>query len=479
MSTQALVGNFVVAIAGRGLGIAIGVGTIGVLIRHLGGEDYGAYLIAFVFLTTVTTIANFGFANGQLHMMGRGEFEQARVVGGFVALRIIVGVSCLALAPAVVLLFDYSDEVNDLVVFGTVGFFFMYLSAALGPVFQTHLAMGRGSLAALADRITFLALVLGCVALGFRTRGVMVSLAVASGLALLLRLHFARSLVAIRPRFEPEVWKWAWTLGWPIAVMNVLSLLCTQGDLLLLGVFWGEAEVGLYGVPFRILTLLVTVLPISFMGLMVPQLSRTWFADDLESFRAYVQGAFDFLTVVLLCLLVATMARAEAIMVLIGGAELAPAGNILRIHMLAAAVTFFNQLYGHILLSTQRIHLLIAPTAAVCVLCGAAYFLLIPAQGAYGAAWSRVIHAVLFGVATLAILHPASRNAPRLGVPARAAVAAAVTWVAMTLLPPINVIVDLIVGVVVYAVMILVTGAVKPDQVRDTLATLRRRRAAD
>ena len=58
MSKRSLVGNFVVAGVGRGLSIAIGIGTIAVLVRYLGAQGYGTYLLAFVFLHTITTIAN-------------------------------------------------------------------------------------------------------------------------------------------------------------------------------------------------------------------------------------------------------------------------------------------------------------------------------------------------------------------------------------------------------------------------------------
>ena len=81
---------------------------------------------------------------------------------------------------------------------------------------------------------------------------------------------------------------------------------------------------------------------------------------------------------------------------------------------------------------------------------------------------------VLYGVVTVAVLHPASRRAPRLGVSARAGVAAAAMWAGLSLLPPVNVIVDLGAGLTVYALMILATGAVKPEQIRGILASFRR-----
>jgi len=258
-----------------------------------------------------------------------------------------------------------------------------------------------------------------------------------------------------------------------------MSLVCTQADLLLLGKFHGAAAVGLYGVPFRMLALLVTVLPISLMGLMLPQLSRAWFANDMEAYRKLVQGAVDFLSLALLPVVVATLARAEGIVVLIGGAELEGAANILRILILAGALSFFNQLYGHILLSTQGMRRLIAPTALVCALVLLAYFLFIPAYGVWAAAWGRVLHAVLFGIATVAVLEAATRNAPRLGVVARAAVAAAAMWAVLSTVPPVNVVVDLGIGLTAYALAALATGAVRPDQIRGLLATLGRRRPTD
>ncbi len=472
MSKQAVAGNFLVTGAGRGLGIFIGIVTLGVLTRYLGEVRYGSYMLAFVFLTTVITISNFGFSTAQLHMMARADHPEERVVGGILGLRIGVGALCLMLSPLLLPLFDYDEAVHRLVQLGLLPFFFTYLSGALGPVFQKHLIMTRAAVAALINRLVFLALILACRAADLGVEWVMGALAVSSASSLAAQLWFLRGVVRIRPRWEPAIWQQAWGTGWPVAILTGLGLLCTQGDLLLVGSYHGQAVAGIYGLPFRILLLIISVVPTLFMGLMLPQLTRTWHQGDRAGFHSYLQVAFDFLVLALLPVLVATLMRAESIVTALADARFEPAADVLRVHVFALAAMFFGLLYRHAGIAIEHQRHLLLPSAMVTAATLGFYFWAIPAHGMAGAAWGRALHATLGSTATFALVYPMVRHLPHLRIAGRAAVAAAAMAGTLQLLPAVHAIVDIAAGCAVYAGVLLATGAVRFSQLRDSLATL-------
>lgn len=473
MSKQALVGSFLVSGVGKGIGVVIGVATIGVLTRYLGSDGYGGYMLAFAFLTILTTIANFGFPIAQLHMMGHGDIDEGRVVNGFAGLRLVVGTTCLMLAPAIVLLFDYSARVRELVWIGTLAFFFSYMSGALGPVFQKHLVMGRSALALLANRLVFLLLVSLCMFFDLGARAVMLSLAAATATAFFMQLWLLRPIVSPRPRIEAQVWRTAWQIGWPASILSVLGLLSMHGDILLLGVYH-EEQLGVYGLPFRIVMLVMSLVPTAFMGLMLPQLTRMWHDDDEAEFRDHLQTAFNMLLLALLPIVVATMARAEGLIALLSGnPEFAAGADVLRIHILAVAGLFFSMLYRHAGIAVGRQRNLIAPTGVATLATLAVYVIFVPTYGMYGAAWGRVFHAAFDVVVTFATVYPTIRHVPRFGFAGRAILSGGAMFAALRWLPPVNVVFDLALAMVVYGLALLATGAIRPSQIRDILASLR------
>ncbi len=474
-SVRAVAGNFLVSGLGQAVGLLIGVVTIGVLTRHLGEGGYGAYTTAFVFLSVLTQVAGFGLGMAQLHLMARGDLDEGRVTGGVLGLRLLLGGVVLGAAPFAVRLLDYGAEVDQLVALGAAGFFFSFLSGSLNAVFQKHLAMARFAVAGLFYRVSFLAAAVACAALDLGPAPLMLALGAIHFATFLIQAGFARRLVSLRPRCELLIWREAITTGWPLALLTVLGLLCMQGDLLLLAHCRDEREVGIYGLPYRILFLVISTIPGLFMSLLLPQLSRTWHAGDRATFHRYLQTAFDFFGLALLPVLVGTLSRADDIVVFIGGPQFAASAGVLRVQILAAVALFYGMLYRLTGLAIEQQRRLLMPTLLVTALTVAAYAVFIPAHGMYGAAWTKVLHTIAGAAVTFAVMLPATGHSPRLTVLRKAVLASAAMAAELWLVPRIHVLVDLALGCAVYAALVLSSGAVTPRALRETLAAARAR----
>ena len=473
-SKSAVAGNFLVSGVGQAVAVLVGFGTISVLTRYLGDDGYGTYLTAFVFLMTIAGAANLGIPTALLHMMGQGDVDEERLVGGVLGLRILIGLVMLGVAPALVLVFGYEAEANELVLFGAVGFFFIYLSGAITPVFQKHLAMTRAAGAVIADRVIVLGLALGCVSLDLGARAIIVCVGISAALIFVVHLVLARPLVRIRPRYDPEVWKTVVHKGWPMATMTILGLLCLQGDMLLLARYRDSAEVGVYGLPNRVLALIVGNVPMLFMALMLPQLSRSWRAQDHGTFRDYLQTTFDFFALALIPVTIGTLVCADGIVLFIGGDDFAGSADVLRVRVLGVIALFFSVFYRYVGMAVERQERMIAPMVVVTALTLGAYLVFIPSDGMWGAAWTRVLQALIAAAVSFGAVLPVIRHVPRLGVATKALVAGGVMYGVMAIVPDQHVLFDLTLGCVVYGLAVLATGAVRIRDLRNTLATLRR-----
>jgi O-antigen/teichoic acid export membrane protein len=470
---RAIAAGFLISGTGQGLGLLVSFATISVLTRYLGERGYGTYLTAYVFLMTLTTASHLGISTVQLHLMARGELDEARVVGGVLGLRILLGAVVMAAAPLLVRALGYSQDANALVLLGAAGFFFVYLSAGITPVYEKHLAMKRSSAVVLIERVLLLLLVLGCVALGLGVSAVMLCAAASQAAAFAAHLVLARPLVAVWPRCEPAVWAAVLRQGWPMATLSVLALACLQGDMLLLPRYRDAAEVGLYGLPNRLLGLVVGNVPALFMALMLPQLTRAWHLRERDAFRDLLQTTFDFFVLALVPFTVAALTRAEDIVVFVGGQEFASSAAILEVRTLAVIGLFFGLFYRYVSLAVERQVALVGPSLLVSIATVGAYFALIPEHGMWGAAWTRVLHAVAGAVVSFAVVYPIVRHRPRLGTACRALAAGGLMAAALLLNPEVHVVADLLIGLSVYGVGLLATGALRPTAIRALLSALR------
>lgn len=463
-----------VSAAGHAVSLLIGVVTLGVLMRYLAPAGYGQFTQATVFLNLVMQIAAFGLPLAQLHLMARGDLDETRVVNGILGLRLLIGIASMVLGPVLFTAIYEDPATRQLVWIGCVAFFFSYLGNSLRAVFQRHLVMMRSAAAGVLNRGVFLLLVLVCVVAELPTWCVMVALVATQFLTLLLMLRLVRSLVRARPRYDATVWKEAVRTSWPVALLTLLGSLCMQGDILVLGKYRPEYEVGLYAVSFRVLLQLVGAVPAQFMPLLLPQLTQAWHRGDRGAFAEHLHGAFDFITMMLVPLAVAIGARADEIVAILDP-EYAAAAGILRIHILAVVAMFFGVLYRQLGVTVERQRHLIVPTIVVTSLTMAGFLWLIPIYGVNGAAWVKVFHATAGAIVTWVVVFPAVRHVPRLMIMAKALLAGGAMWGVLHFLPSLPFCLELLVGLGAYVGALFATRALTPRGVRETIAALRAR----
>ena len=89
---------------------------------------------------------------------------------------------------------------------------------------------------------------------------------------------FARRYIKIGLRFDFAYWGKIIKTTWPIALSIVLTLIYFKIDTIFLSLMKPAADVGIYGVAYRVLEVLI-FFPAIFSGIMMPLLSRNAVTD--------------------------------------------------------------------------------------------------------------------------------------------------------------------------------------------------------
>ncbi|HTK05021.1 MAG TPA: flippase [Candidatus Eisenbacteria bacterium] len=470
---RAIASNTAIQVAGKFAGNVLGILTIAIMTRALGRDGYGAFTTAISFLQFFGILVDFGLTLTMVRMVSEERADVPKVASNIFTLRLASGAVFFGLAPVLALAFPYPPEVKTAIAIGALSFFAMTSSQVLTGIFQKHLATGRAALADVSGRAVLLA---GAWLAATRGAGLLAFIAafVAANLVqLAITFVSARKFAAIGLAFDLSLWRKIVRESWPIGVSIAFNLIYLKGDVIILSLTRSQGEVGLYGASYKVLDV-ITVIPMIFMGLVLPQLTAAWSAGKKDDFARKLGKAFDAMSVLALPLAFGTFAVASDLMAFVAGPEFAASGPFLAVLMLAGAAVFWSALFGHTVVALGLQRKMIVAYAADAALSLALYVWAVPRFGGLGAAWVTVFSETFIMVVTAWAVIAKTGLKPPGRVFVRCAAASACMAGVVALAAPYHVIVRIIVGAVVYAVLLSAFGVLT----RERLSFLRRPNAA-
>lgn len=394
-----------VSYAGRVVSSILGLLAIGVITRTLGQEGFGEYTTIVAYISMFVILGDLG-----LQVLMAREISQRKdgigdMASAFFTLRFLSSLFFLLVGFALSFFFPYSAEMKLGILIGAVGFFFLSMNQLLLSIFQKHLAMHITAIAEIIGRGTqllFVYLIYRIYAgdpvsrivpweIGSPASALYLFLAAMSGAALIifiLQYYFAIRYVKLRLAFNVKQWTEILKTTWPIALSIVLTMIYFKIDTIFLSVMKPQADVGIYGVAYRMLESLI-FFPAMFAGIMMPILSREA-VSDLKRFRDVFQRAFRIITIFAAPIVTGGIILAYSIAGLIGGKDFVAAGAPLQALFVATGIIFFGNLLGRavIALDAQK-------QAVFAYLFGVALnvvlnLIFIPKYTYMGAAWTTV-----------------------------------------------------------------------------------------
>lgn len=422
--------NSLVQFGGRGITMLVQLVTLTLLSRYLGPDLFGHYQVVIAFLLMLN-LTDLGISTISARHLSTGEHDPEDVLGNVLSIRIVLTVISMALVVLVALVADYTRAEREGIAVASLSFPFMLLSNTYTAIFVARLRMEYAALAAVAQSLTSLGLMVVIAA----TSGGLIRMLVAYDLGFLANsavcLYFARKFVRPTLSIDRALVRRIVRDTVPLGAAIILTSVYGRIDIVLLRSFTNGDSVGYYAFAYRAVDLAA---PLSFLFIasVFPLLARYHAGAEHTEFRRLYQRSHDILTMAALSLLTMIFLFARPIVDAVGGGAYLPAVTNLRILAMAFGLIWLSNLadYGLIAVGQQRLSLYVAGVGLVVNLSSNA--VLIPLYGAEGAAVATVL-------TELAVLAPALFLLGRYigGVPS--------FWVAWRLIP-----VAILAGAVVY-----------------------------
>ncbi|MEK7183642.1 MAG: flippase [Patescibacteria group bacterium] len=463
---KALAKNSVFQIGGKVMGTVFGLVTFYFMLEFFDTDGFGLFTTAITYVSIFAIVVDFGLTLTTTQMISEKGADEPKILGNLLTLRLISAFVFMSLAPLCAPFVPRSEGIMDLIIIASISYFFGSIAQMFVGVFQKRLVILTAVLAEAANRFLALLGILMVGVLGWGLEGAMIAFLIGGVAQLTIILLATARKVHLRPQIDLSVWRDIVTRSWPIGVSIFFNLLYLKGDIFFMWIFDRSAEeIGQYGSAYKVIDVM-TVIPVTFMGLLLPLLTLAWSQKKPQEFKAYLQNGFDLMVILALPLATGVAITGVPIMTAVQP-DLVLAGQVLAVLGPAAGVVYLGALYGHTIVAIGKQKIMTWGYVAVAIVAITGYILYIPEYGAWAAAWITLVSEALITILTFAVVTRTIGNVTNVSMLARAVVASLVMTGAILIIPSPHVLLTVFAGAAIYIVTLTALGGPKLTHVID------------
>ena len=367
-----------------GAGSLASAAAAALLFRQLGVADVGRYITAVSIVAIVGGISDLGLnALGLRDSAKLNDDGRATLYANLLGLRLTLTVAGLAIALGIVAV-GYPPVMVAGVALAGAGLVAQTAGDNYGLMLQVRMRVGtlaglellRQVLTAAGMAVLFLA---GAGLLAFLSLSIPVGIVV-----LVLVARLVRHDRSLRPRFSWAAWRPLLVRVLPYAAGIAAAILYFRVAIVMVSQLADHHEEGLFGASYRVIDFL-TLVPGILAGTALPIFARSAGNDD-DRFAYAIGKVFQVALIVGAGAALTIAIGAPFIMEVLGGSEFKEAAGVLSIQAIGLGATFVSIVWANGMLSMALFRQIL--TVNLLALIGIVVLLavLIPADGAHGAA---------------------------------------------------------------------------------------------
>lgn len=476
-----LVHNTAAQLVGKVISTLLGLIAIGMMTRYLGVEQFGWYATTLAFLQFIAILIDFGLIPVTAQMMSEvpmGISEQdlpaletyrAKLLKNLLGFRFTTAVIGLGVAPLIALFFPYPHEVKIAITFTTINM----LSVAMNQIFvgynQSKLTMHIQAVGEIIGRIALVAGLFACIYFDLGFIPVMWTITLSTVCYTIALWLFAKKTTPASFAFDFSVWKQIAVKMWPIAISVMFNVIYLRGDTIILSIYRGQTEVGLYGAAYRVIDI-VAQTAMMVMGLMLPLLAYAWSKGDDKKFKEHFQLAFNVMMMFAIPMAVGLGVLSERIVVFVAGEAFRSAAFPLTLLSIAIFGVFVGAVFGHVAVAVNRQKETLPVYIVNAIITLVLYFIVIPRFGMNGAAAASVFSELFAAVFLYIMVKKYAKISLSWIILGKALLAGVLMAVTLFLLREVPLIITIFCGGAVYAFALLGTKAVSISTIREIVS---------
>jgi O-antigen/teichoic acid export membrane protein len=447
-------------------GLVLALITAALLLRHLGVEESGRYVTVMSLVGIAVAVVDYGLnVSAAKDMTVRERSQRPELLANIVGQRILVGALAVVCLLGFAVIAGYPEEmVAGTLLAGTGLMLASVGTSLLVPLTVDLRNAGVAAVELLRAFVTLVGVAILVAAGASLTPFLAVQIAV--GLSVLAVVPFLVGRGGlVRPRFDRAEQRGLLHTALPMAAALALGQIYFRLVIVLMSLISSATETGYFGGSLRAMEALI-VIPILVAGVALPVMTAAAH-ENMTRLRYAIEGLSEGAIIAGILIVLVTVRAADPVMRLIGGAEFEPAGNVLRIQVVALLFIALYQIWTVALVALGQQRQLILTNALGLLAVAVFAAILVPPLGAKGGAIASVCaDAVLAGLIYWRLQRSTGKVTVRSGFLMRVGIATAAG--AAALLVPIGDIPAAILAAIVFLGVGFAVGMV-PKELRDMI----------
>jgi O-antigen/teichoic acid export membrane protein len=400
---QSILTNTTIASAGRVVNIVLGIVITAAITRYLGAARYGSYILLLSYGTILQVVADFGLYLTLTRDIAQRPQQQQHIYSLIASLRLTLLVVVFLIGTLIVLSLPPYRSLTLAFLLVAVGLMFQSLSQLLMGVYQKHGVVWRATVGDLAGRAVQLAgvflfpfIALADYRLPVTSYELIYMVAVFTGGAAVAYTVHSLTVPAVRAwrlNFSQAKWRNVLRLSWPLGAMLILNVIYFRIDIVMLSYFKPGAEVGWYGLAYRVIESAL-FFPAMFGGLLLPNISALIIKNRQRAQKLLEQALYVTLLAAVLAGIVFII-FAQPVIVFLSGQQFRAAAPLLQVLTGALFAMFFGNIFGFVLVALKKHKQLLVLYGTLALGNVLANLIFIPLFGVMAAAWTTVVTEVV------------------------------------------------------------------------------------
>jgi O-antigen/teichoic acid export membrane protein len=364
------------------------------VVRRLGDTGYGKYATVLAFVGIFSILSDLGVSPFAVREIAKDGTKTPSLFWNVLLLRLILSVVVMGLAVGAAVIMGYSQDMVAGIFIASLGFCLYAIQGPLDVILRAHERVDFSSVFAVTNQVIFV--LVGTLMLLWEQGFIGLIIASFMGLIVISIL----SIVVIVRKFgwipfagDVKTWPALLKAGLPFGVMQLMVMITTRMDVLILSHFVGDAAVGQYSAVYNNLILTLILVSQGFSLALFPSLSKQ-FAKAPEKVPFVYHRAIKYMFIVSIPLAVGGTVLADDLVVFLYDQEFAQAIPVLRILVWGLPLMFLNSISTNLAKVTGREKYSARIATVGAVVNVTLNLLLVPTLGFLGSAIAKVFTAV-------------------------------------------------------------------------------------
>lgn len=360
------------------------------LARFLGTADFGKLTFAMSFVSLFLVISDFGISMLSLRDISSNIKDGANYLGKMSTLKAVLSLFTFFIICSAIQFMKVESDTKILVYFMAGYFLFESIGTFLATVFQAHERMEFLLLFSTLEKIFLFILCFVALQTTYNLKAVSAAYLL-SGFFYLLFINFKIYISFFKPlySFNLKFWKNALKDGLPFAIINLLSMVYFNIDIIMISKMKGEIEAGWYGVSYKLFFTIATLAG-AFLTAVFPLLSRSA-NESAEQLKSVYDKSFKILLGLGIPLSIGGVILSRKIILFLFGSHYENSISSFRIFSFIIVLGFLNSLSAYSMAAVQKQSVTAKILFITTVLNIILNYILIPSYGGSGAAFATLV----------------------------------------------------------------------------------------